>query len=538
MTQELIDEQMALGVWRRETFWQGVEQHALRRPDALAVADQHERLTYGQLRQRVHDLSTYLMALDLEAGSSVALQTSNSNLIVVCHLACNRAGLLFVPLSDAWRRREVEHLLALSRAVVLIVPGRGGSFDYLAMVESFREGLPNLRHVGTTTGPGADFAVDALPQTTLDDTPSAALHDPNEPRFVMVTSGTTDLPKLSLWTDNDLWYFMVQYARVVEMTSDDVAVGIAPASTGSTGYCFPVLATLMHGATSILLEHWNPADALRLIADEHATIATAIPTQIIKMLQDPTLGDLDYSSLRVFTNAGAPMPAEAARQVDEVFGCAVQPLYGATDGGVPAMTSVRDPAVKRHTTVGKLLEHTTVRLVDPDLNDVPAGNSGEVLWRQPMKTSFGYMNEPERTAATFVGDGFYRSGDLGEFDADGYLRIVGRAKDIIIRGGQNLSPREIEDLAITHPSIAEIAVVGVPDPVYGERACACVVLAPDHELSLDDLNDFLLAHDLAKFKLPERLEFFDTELAKNSGAKVSKAELRDVLAARDAAAAR
>ncbi|HUF98756.1 MAG TPA: fatty acid--CoA ligase family protein, partial [Ilumatobacter sp.] len=267
-----------------------------------------------------------------------------------------------------------------------------------------------------------------------------------------------------------------------------------------------------------------PESALDLLVSERADLATAVPTQVIKMLQDKTVANRDYSSLRVFTNAGAALPPDVAADVETTFGCTIQAVYGSTDGGVPVMTRITDPPIKRFTTVGRLLPETDLRLVDADLREVSAGEPGEIVFRGPTKTQ-GYLNEPERTAEAFVDDGWYRSGDLGRMDDDGYLSIVGRVKDVIIRGGQNLSPREVEDLIATHPSVSEVGVVGIPDAVYGERACACIALRPGHGVELGELNSFLESRDIAKYKLPERLELFD-ELPKSAGGKVSKVELR------------
>ncbi|MEO6471694.1 MAG: fatty acid--CoA ligase family protein, partial [Aeromicrobium sp.] len=293
---------------------------------------------------------------------------------------------------------------------------------------------------------------------------------------------------------------------------------------------FPVLGPLLAGASSVLLEHWDADDALALLESEKATLATAVPTQVVKLLQDPRIGDRDFTSLRAFTNAGAAMPPEAAQTMEDVFGCVGHVCYGATDGGVPTMTAITDPPEKRHLTVGKIDADSEVRLVDTLGKDVAPGQSGEIMWRGPTKT-FGYFNEDHHTEAAFVDDGWYKSGDLGGIDEEGYLRIVGRSKDLIIRGGQNISPQELELLLYKHPAIAEVSVIGVPDPVYGERTCACVVLKRGEQLTLQDLTDFLRSLEVATFKLPERLEIFE-DLPKSAGGKITKVEIRAAVAAR------
>jgi non-ribosomal peptide synthetase component E (peptide arylation enzyme) len=531
LTEQVIDANYASGAWHPHTLVDVVDEIARRRPEALAVADQHERLTYGELVRRSHSLAAFLLGHGLEAGTAVALQTPNRVAIALTHLACDRADLIFVPLSSAWRQTEMSHLLKASKAEVVIVPQPIKGFDYVEMIRELRPGLPDIRLVGILDGSAMGVDFEFAKVSSAESQPVRVERDPNAPRFVMVTSGTTDLPHMSLWTDNNLWFFMSQFRKRIGLVEDDIAVGLSPANTGATGYVFPVLGPLLSGAASILLEEWSPEAALDLIEHERATLATAVPTQLVMMLERDDLADRDFSALRVFTNAGAAMPPNAAERMERVFGCIQHVVYGATDGGVPAMTQVSDPAEKRWNTVGKLTEFAEVRLVDALNEDVSPGQAGEILWRSPTKT-FGYLNEPERTEAAFVDDGWYKSGDLGKLDEDGYLSIVGRAKDLIIRAGQNISPHELEMLLSRHPAIAEVSVIGFPDPVYGERTCACVVARRGEEVTLKSVIDFLDAQHVAKYKLPERLELF-TELPKSAGGKVTKVELRATVAERD-----
>ena len=522
LSADLRSRNLELGIWQEASLAEVVAARADASPDRLAVADQHERLTYAELVERARRLAAWLVSQGLGRGASVLLQSSNRIAIPLTHLACDIADLTFVPVSDAWRRTELEHLLGTARAAIAIVPSPGAGFDHLGLVEELRASLPDLRAVGTIDGGGGDFELaEACSGASVG---GERAHDANAPRFVMVSSGTTDIPTMSLFSDNNLWFFMRQYGRHVGLGEADVAVGIAPANTGATGYVFPVLGPLLHGAGSVLLERWAPRTALDLLAAERATLATGVPTHLIKMLQEDDVAARDYSDLRVFNNAGAPLPPEVAAELERVFGCRVQSVYGATDGGVPAMTSFEDPQDKRYTTVGRILPHTDVRLVDALLEDVPTGQAGEVLWRSPTK-SHGYLNAPDRDAAVWLDDGYYRSGDVGELVQDGYLRIVGRAKDMIIRGGQNISPREIEEAVARHPSVAEVAVVGLPDQVYGERVCACISLRPGRTLGLEELGTHLDEIGLARFKRPEHLEVFE-ELPASAGAKINKVALR------------
>lgn len=531
LTPELVARFTTAGAWTDQPLYRAFDDVVARTPDALAVADQHDRLTYAELQERSINFAAWLMEQRLAPGAPVALQCGNRVALAVAHLACDRADLTFIPLSISWRRSEMAHLLALARPEVLVVGPPVKDFDFLAAVQELRPELPELRLVGGMDGIPAEFDFDAVCRThrRFHDT---ANHDPNAPRYVMVTSGTTGLPHMSLWSDNNLWYFMQVFIDCVQLKAGDIAVGLAPASTGATGYVFPMLGPILCGASSILLEHWSPPEALDLMESSHATHVTAVPAQVLKLLSDPTVHSRDFSSLRTFTNSGAAMPPSGASELEEVFGCTQHVVYGATDGGTVTMLRYDDPIDKRHTTVGKAFAHNEVRLVDAALHDVAPGSAGEVLWRTPTK-SYGYLNEPDRTEQAWVGDGWYRSGDLGTLDEDGYLRIVGRVKDLIIRGGQNVSPRELEDLIVALPGISDVAVIGTPDPILGERICACVVLDPGASLTLEQVIAGLRAAEVATFKLPERLEIFD-DLPQSTGGKVSKPTLRTWVAERAA----
>jgi non-ribosomal peptide synthetase component E (peptide arylation enzyme) len=534
LTSELIEHYTKAGAWRDRPLYADFDEVADRFPDKIAVADQHEQLTYAQLRQRSVNLAAWLLEHGLAPGGAVAVQCGNRVALALAHLACGRADLLFVPLSTAWRRVEMAHLLSQSAAEVLVVCGPHKGFDYAATVRELRPTLPHLRLVVGMDGVAADVDFD---EVCREDRPLTARPcDPNAPRYVMATSGTTGMSQMSLWSDNNLRYLLRVHLDSTRLGPDDVAVGIAPAGTGSTGYVYGMLAPILVGATSVVLEDWNPGNALDLIEAVGATHLTAIPTQILKLLNDPTVGDRDFSTLRTCTNGGAAMPPRAAADMERVFGCHNHVSYGASDAGIPTILWWDDPEDKRLNTVGRLIEHSEMRIVDSDLNDVAVNERGEILWRGATN-SHGYLNDPERTAAAFWGDGWFRSGDLGSVDEDGYLHIVGRTKDLIIRGGQNISPCELEDYIIGQPEVAEVSVIGVPDAVFGERVCACVVLLPGASLALTDLVERMRGQDIAPFKLPERLEVFD-DLPKSAGGKISKVELRALVAERSGAPAK
>jgi acyl-CoA synthetase (AMP-forming)/AMP-acid ligase II len=532
MTPEFIKQFYDQGRWHPDLLYQLLDRHAERTPDALAIADQHERLTYSEFADQSKALASWLIEQDVAPGSVFAIQTGNRAALAIAHFACSRADLTFVPLSTQWRRTEMESLLRRSQGSVLVVPPPRKDIDFLATVNEIRGDLPELRLVGGLDGLPADFDFDTVLKTPA--TQPARPRTADDPRFITVTSGTTDIPRMSQWTDNNLSFLHRDYAEAALMGPGDVAVAIAPANTGATGYLFPVLAPLLCGAAAVLLENWSPAAAVQLLESEHATHAAAIPTQLVKMLQEDGISERDFSAVKVITSAGAPLTPDTAEQTEKTFGCAVTTVYGSTDGGVITVTRATDPVDKRRRTVGQPIAGAELVLRDPATGQlVPVGTSGETIWRTPTK-SFGYLNDDERTEAMFRDDGWFYSGDLGSLDEDGYLSITGRSKDLIIRGGQNISPLELEQIIARHDAVSEVAVVGVPDPVFGERVCACVVPITGAELGLDDLVTYMRALNIALFKLPERLELFD-ELPRTAGGKLSKVTLRSAIAERAAA---
>ncbi len=529
-TSSEISEFRKHGFWIDDPLYRVIDRHAERNPGGLCVSDGQSSLTYQQFVAKSSQLARALLDLGLSPGDAIVLQTGNDIAIPLVHFAANRAGLLFSVISDTWREKEMIHLLRLARARVAILPPPSESFDYVEFISNNRGDLPDLQHVICL-----DSRVDVKDTLTLSELLEGVSEDvfgersdPDLPLYAMVSSGTTELPKISLWTDNNLWHFLNSYGRATEMTHNDRAVGIAPANTGATGYVFPVLAPLLFGASSRLLKKWDPVLALDALVAEKATMACAIPTQVIKMMQESDASERAYK-LRFFTNAGAPLPKDQAMLLESTFRCRVHICYGASDGGVAVIMGITDPVEQRVGSVGRVIGGSDVQIIGDSGARVPIGQTGEIVWRSPTK-SYGYLNDTQRTQDMFDSRGTYRSGDLGYFDDSGYLHIVGRSKDLIIRGGQNISPVEIEGYVLGHPSVSDAAAVGVPDKIYGERVVICISIRAGQTLNLEDLNKFLLAKGIAKFKLPERLLVI-TQLPKNAGGKVDKENLRKLVAA-------
>jgi len=516
------------GIWGDQTLPEMFDEHVAAHPEELAVIDGEVRWTYGELADLTLRAAQLLLNLGVRPGDPVAAQLPTCALLPLINLAANRIGAYMVAMPTRWRRAEVGSLLATIGAEVLISVESDRGIDIRALHEELRPALPDLREVlYARTGSAGSFESRVRTSEPIDPRTARGLRrDPDQPAHVMCSSGTTGVPKASLWSANDLIAFLVhQTAPALELTSDDVAGAIAPAGQGSTGYVFPILMPLLIGATSAMLEDWKPQPALDLIVRERVTYATAIPTQLV-MLLDLDLESADLSAFTRFNNAGAPLPPRVAEEIERRMGATVQNVYGTTDGGVPTMTTIDDPDWARWNTVGRVCDGEELELRSPDGAVVAPGETGEVFWRGANNT-WGYLNQPDYDEANWDGKGWYRSGDLGSFE-DGYLRVVGRAKDMILRGGMNIFPFEVETVLIKHPAISAVAIIPVPDYRLGERACAVVVPAGEPP-TLNDLTAFLDAQGLAKFKFPEQLVLVD-ELPTNPGGKVDKGQLHQLVA--------
>ena len=525
----------AEGRWGQRLLVDVFDATVARTPDKTAIVEAHRRLSYRELQRQSENLAAALLRLGVRHGDVVAVQAPNWAELPTVHLATNRIGAIFVPLSEGFRERELLHLLAKARVKVLFCPQAFRGFGAAALLAGQRAALPLLQHIVTMRAAAAagEPGFEAMAQHDGWRATHGApwLHaqraDADAPSHVMVSSGTTGLPRCSLFSDNNtLVKLLGQYVTAAGVDEHDVAAALAPAGTGATGYNYPILTLLLLGGTSVLLEHWSGKhldQALALIADHRCTVATVVPAQMAQLVQAGPLPGRDYSALRVVTNAGAKLPPAVAEGMERLFGCTVQGVYGTSEAGATAMTRVDDPVDKRRSTVGRPLDGQELRILDDDDLPVPPGAVGEVCWRGPNK-SYGFLNDPAASAAVWGRDGLLDSGDLGRLDDEGYLHIVGRKKDMIIRGGQNVNPGAIEEVLLHHPSVGQVAVVPFADAVLGERIAACVVAKGDKPPALNDLKAFVREQGLAAWHQPELLVLL-TELPRNAGGKVDKRAL-------------
>ena len=526
------------GAWQHEVMSQILARHALERPDKIFVSDGDVSFSYAQLHEQAIRLATGLRRLGVQRGDRVAVQLPNWSEFALTVAAVSRLGAVLVPIIPIFRYDEVQYMLHHSGAVVSISPDFYHKFDYRGMYRDVRAATPRVAHSVIVRGDRPDGENESSLQSLYTDGDlaelDAALGDPAGPDdtcLIVYTSGTTSRPKGCVHTFNTLHAGAHAQIQLLRITDDDVFFNPSPVAH-STGFATGLLMPMLAGAATHFQPSWDPEEGLRRIAEYHCTVTYNATTFLATILQAYDPDRHDMSSMRYWVCGGAPIPGATVQAARSLFpGCAVLSLYGRSENLGTTMNGPDDAPERSVTSDGHALPDAEVVIVDPVTDAVlPIGEEGDVAYRGPSHM-IEYFRDPEQTAELYTPDGFSKSGDLGVMDADGYVRVTGRVKDIVIRGGLNISSREVEDLLSSHDAVRAVAVVGMPDPRLGEKSCAFVVLADDVELTLADVSAFLHEHRVAVQKHPERLEIVD-ELPMTAVGKVRKNVLRDQIAAK------
>lgn len=501
--------------------------------EALVVCHQNIRWTYAELKRQVDRFAAGLIELGLSPGDRIGIWAPNCAQWVVAQFATAKAGLILVNINPAYRVSELEYALTKVGCRALITADRFKSTDYLAMLRSLGDRLPTLRflirieaghepgfidwnHVSELTSSSALAKLQAL-QHQL---------QPEDPVNIQFTSGTTGLPKgatLSHLNILNNGYFVARAMRLSEVDRVCIPVPLY--------HCFGMvmgnLGAVTHGAAMIYPGESFEAEAtLRAIARESATSLYGVPTMFIAELEHPTFAEHDLSSLRTGIMAGAPCPIEVMQRVIQRMNMSqVTIAYGMTETSpVSFQSSVDDPIDVRVSTVGRIMPHVQVKIVDAEGRCVPRGEQGELCTRgySVMK---GYWDAPEQTRAVIDSDGWMHTGDLAVLDEQGYAKITGRLKDMLIRGGENVFPREIEEFLYTHPKVQAVQVFGVPDVKFGEEVCAWIQLKSGQQATETEMRDFCKDR-IAHFKVPRYVRFVDAFPMTVTG-KVQKYVMRE-----------
>jgi fatty-acyl-CoA synthase len=512
-----------------ETIGANLRRVAARFADREAVVDctSGQRVTYAELDAWVDRWAEGLMELGIERGDRVGLWAPNSLAWLVVQYATARAGAILVNLNPAYRTHELGYALKQSGTKLLFTVERFKTSEYRKMVQDVRGDVPDLERVLFLDTPGVDI-LDVVPDERDVDLPAReASLGFDDPINIQYTSGTTGAPKGATLTHHNLLNNGFMVGELLEYSEADRVCLPVPFY-----HCFGMvmgnIGTLSHGGCVVIpAPSFDPAATLRAVATEKVTSLYGVPTMFIAMLGDESFAETELSSLRTGIMAGSPCPVEVMKRVvtdmnmEQVSIC-----YGMTETSpVSTQTRMDDPLERRVGTVGRVHPHVEVQVVDPESGlVVERGATGELCTRA-YSVMLGYWDDPERTAEAVDRAGWMHTGDLATMDGDGYLNIVGRIKDMVIRGGENVYPREIEEFLYGHEDIADVQVVGVPDERYGEELCAWVVVRDGASLDDEAVRDFCRGR-LAHYKVPRYVVLTDAFPMTVTG-KVQKYVLRE-----------
>jgi acyl-CoA synthetase (AMP-forming)/AMP-acid ligase II len=502
-------------------------QHA---PGRAAVIDGASELTFAHLWTRARRLARALRAMGLKPGDVVSFQLPNWSEAMVLNVAACIAGLVVNPIVPIYREAEVRYILKDARAKAFFVPRTFRNFDYVGMAARLRPDLPELREVVVVRGEGEGcIAYDRLLEPSVEQSDHVARADPNAVKLVLYTSGTTGSPKGVLHSHNTIMSEIDAVIGFWGIHDRDVVLMPSPV-THITGYLYALEIAFAAGVKVVFMERWNAAEAVELIVRHGVSFSVGATPFLKELVAEVERRGAQLPSMRLFMSGGAPVPPEAIYRANQALpGCMTFRVYGSTEA--PTVTlgiRSRADADLGATTDGKVVNHE-VRLADPQTGAVVHGAEGEICTRG-AEMMVGYTHW-SHTQEAFDADGYFHTGDLGYFVQGDYLCVSGRKKDLIIRGGENLSPKEIEDVLHQHPAIKETAVVAMPHERLGEGACAFVIPHPGQTVDVPALAAWLEQAGLAKQKFPERVELVE-DLPRTASGKVQKNVLRERIAAR------
>jgi len=534
LTPERIREMTAAGYWRNETLAQYLDRWATARPDRPAVVDGAGRYTWGELARAVERVAYGLRAAGVEPGSAISCQLPNWNEFILVALAASRLGAILNPIPPIYRAHELRFILNLLESRVLVIPETFRAFGYVEMVAGFRPDVPRLEHVFVARGtPGHSMRSFAELTTTAWEAregprPLPGI-DPNAVTEVIFTSGTTGEPKGVMHTCNTALSIVYPLIERMAFTERDVIL-MSSTFGHQTAYLYGFCLLLLLGAKGVWLDIWSAEEAARLIEAEGVTFTMGATPFLQDLTYSPAMERRNISSLRVFISAGAPIPRTLVEDARRRLRCVISAGWGMSENGLVTCNGLDDPEEKVFATDGAPLPGMELRVVDDAGQPVPPKTNGNLLVRGHAQF-IGYLKRPELTAVSHTPDGWFMTGDRAILDPDGFVSISGRTKDIIIRGGENIPVVEIENLLFAHPKVANVAIVAMPDPRLGERACAFVIPKPGEPLTLAEVVRYLETKEVAKQKFPERLEIVG-EFPMTASGKIQKFRLREIVAAK------
>ena len=514
------------GLWGDASLADYWQQTARAMPDKIAVVDNHgASYTYSALDHAASCLANWMLAKGIESGDRIAFQLPGWCEFTVIYLACLKIGAVSVPLLPSWREAELVWVLNKCQAKMFFAPTLFKQTRPVDLILPLQNQLPQLQQIVGVDKLAPATSSLSLSQIIADNTPltTAITTHGDELAAVLFTSGTEGLPKGVMLTHNNILASERAYCARLNLTWQDVFMMPAPLGH-ATGFLHGVTAPFLIGARSVLLDIFTPAACLALLEQQRCTCMLGATPFVYDLLNLLEKQPADLSALRFFLCGGTTIPKKVARECQQL-GIKLLSVYGSTESSPHAVVNLDDPLSRFMHTDGYAAAGVEIKVVDDARKTLPPGCEGEEASRGP-NVFMGYFDEPELTARALDEEGWYYSGDLCRMDEAGYIKITGRKKDIIVRGGENISSREVEDILLQHPKIHDACVVAMSDERLGERSCAYVVLkAPHHSLSLEEVVAFFSRKRVAKYKYPEHIVVIE-KLPRTASGKIQKFLLR------------
>jgi cyclohexanecarboxylate-CoA ligase len=524
------------GHWRDRTINDDLDACVAESPDKTALTAFRgdtgavRRLTYRETAALAERIAIGLSRLGVGRGDVVAIQLPNWWQFSLLYLACSRIGAVLNPLMPIFRERELSFMLRHGEARVLVVPKVFRGFDHEAMARGLQLSLPSLKHIVVVDGGGADDFDALLTVPEWEKQPGASeiltrdRPGPDDITQLIYTSGTTGEPKGVMHSSNTLMANIIPYAARLGLGRDDTILMASPMAH-QTGFMYGLMMPIMLRGSAVLQDIWDAARAVDLIRQQAVTFTMASTPFLADLTRNVAASGNAVPSLRTFLCAGAPIPGPLVEQARTALGAKIVSAWGMTENGAVTLIKPDDDDQLAFTTDGCALPGVAVKVVDGDGSALPPGTIGRLLVRACSNFG-GYLKRPHWNGTD--DDGWFDTGDLARMDANGYIRISGRTKDVVIRGGENIPVVEVEALLYKHPSVAQVAIVAYPDERLGERACAIVVPKSGQTLDFAAMTEFLKSQRLAMQYIPERLILRDALPSTPSG-KIQKFRLREML---------
>lgn len=519
--------------WPNKTILDYLAEAIEKSPDKTVIIDKKSRYTFKELGETVDRVALRLLETGLTKGDVISFQLPNWNEFIILNLAATRIGAISNPLIPIYREREISFMVKTAESKMIVIPDEFRGFDYPKMIEKLLPQWPAMEHVfvlGDKVPEGMKSFASLLEEPAEKNAGTAVLnevvHDPNDVTEIIFTSGTTGDPKGVMHTHNTINVAASYWIDHLSLKDDDV-IFMASTFAHQTGFLYGVNLPIIFGGTGVFQDVWNPEEFLGLIEKEKITF-TASATPFLKdTIKAASNTAHDISSLRVFITVGAPIPRALVKEAQKVLPCRILTGWGQTENGMVTITLVNDTEEKLTNTDGKPFPGMEVKVVDFEGRTAPVDQEGNLMCKGPA-LFVGYLKLLEQTQSEII-DGWFNTGDSAVMDKDGYIRITGRIKDVIIRGGENIPVTYVENALYEHPHVENVQVVAVPDDRLQEKACAVICMKENEEpLTLESMSAFLEEKGVAKQYWPEYIEITDNFPTTASG-KIQKFKLRQMI---------